>query len=268
MSGIFSAADLKKYWDAFSDNYEVSTIQQSSLLFRNLLPLLNLKTATCIVEAGCGPGNGLQILRETVPPEVKILANDISSEMVSKARSKNLANTEILEAGNETLPYSDEVCDRYIANLSLHIVADPVLMLNEALRVIKPGGLAVFSVWGHDVENNYFSIILQGMKKGSVLSAKRSFFHISNSDELCSLLRQAGFIDVRYAYIAVPIELTEAVEITKYAGLYQAVVDGCNGSEQKYEEIMRYCVEETTRVLEQGKIITLDSLIVVGKKPA
>jgi ubiquinone/menaquinone biosynthesis C-methylase UbiE len=267
MSVIFSSADLKKYWDAFSDNYDLLFAENTSLIFRHLLPILKLSAATCIVEAGCGPGRGLQILRETVPVNVKILANDISSEMVSKAISKNIANAEIIESGNETLPYPDEVCDRYIASLSLMLVTDPVLMLNEAFRLLKPGGLAAFSVWGHDLETNVFSILNHSMKIGAIVSARRSNFHLNNSDELCSMLRQAGFVDVRYSYIGIPIELTEAVDIAKYSRSNQALADLRNSNEEKFEEIIRYCVEETARVLESGKIITFESLIVVGKKP-
>jgi ubiquinone/menaquinone biosynthesis C-methylase UbiE len=39
----------------------------------------------------------------------------------------------------EELPFNAEEFDRYLANFLLHLVPDPVKMLKEAYRVLKPG---------------------------------------------------------------------------------------------------------------------------------
>jgi hypothetical protein len=77
--------------------------------------------------------------------------------------------------------------------------------------------------------------------------SKRSNFHLNNSDELSLMLKRAGFINVRCLHIRVPIELTEAVDIAKYAGSYQTLVDLRSSNEERFEEIMRYCVEKTAK---------------------
>ena len=116
---------IKQFWDSFANSYESNYQKISDGLFILSLPLLDIKSSTAIVEAGCGAGTGLQMLRNQVPATVKIFANDLSDEMITRARSKNIENCEILVASNETLPFSNECCNKYISNLTLHLVNDP-----------------------------------------------------------------------------------------------------------------------------------------------
>ena len=51
-------------------------------------------------------------------------------------------------SSSEELPYKSEFADRYIANLTLHIVENPGKMLAETFRILSSGGIAGFSVWG------------------------------------------------------------------------------------------------------------------------
>ena len=134
------------FWNNFSDEYIRTGIEHSTILYRLLIPLLRLNQASCIIEAGCGSGNGIEILREHIPVSIKIFANDFSEKMIEKCNSKRFENVEFIVGNNECLPYEDCICDRFIANLSLHLVENPVNMLNQAYRLLKSGGIAAFSV--------------------------------------------------------------------------------------------------------------------------
>jgi len=50
---------------------------------------------------------------------------------------------------NEDLSFvNDEEFEIYLANMSLHLVANPEKMLKEAYRILKKGGKIGVSVWG------------------------------------------------------------------------------------------------------------------------
>lgn len=46
------------------------------------------------------------------------------------------------------LPFPDEWFTSYVSNLCLMLVDDQTSMIREAFRVLKPGSIAAFTVWG------------------------------------------------------------------------------------------------------------------------
>lgn len=105
------------------------------------------------IEKALKSGNSLEILGieqriNTVPdPEVLDL---IEEQLISgKDQEFSLVNT-VAKIGNN-LELVDKVTpensvDIIISGLSLHIVPDPDLMLQQCFEVLKPGGRAAFSV--------------------------------------------------------------------------------------------------------------------------
>lgn len=68
-------------------------------------------------------------------------------------------------ANNELLPFGDESFGAYIANLSVHIVANPLNQVKEAYRVLKMNSIAVFTVWGAREESLFFSLVDMVLEK-------------------------------------------------------------------------------------------------------
>ncbi len=108
-----------------------------------------------ILEVGCGSG----VLCRQVSPEVvpggKITGVDISPEFLriaqSYAANAGLSDSIQWGAGQaEVLPFRDASFDAvFAARLLLHI-SDPQAVLNELVRVVRPGGRAVVMDWDFD----------------------------------------------------------------------------------------------------------------------
>eukprot|EP00026_Physarum_polycephalum_P022444 Phypoly_transcript_26524.p1 GENE.Phypoly_transcript_26524~~Phypoly_transcript_26524.p1 ORF type:complete len:162 (+),score=33.00 Phypoly_transcript_26524:66-488(+) len=114
-----------------------------------LLSWLQLNTAKDILEVACGTGGGLKLCAFMKTPETNLTGVDLSPAMVEKIKVKIQNPSVKVEVGNaEQLTFADESFDRYYASLGLHLVNDASQMLREACRVLKPGGIAAFSVWG------------------------------------------------------------------------------------------------------------------------
>ena len=146
MVTVRTSEELREHWNSFSSLYEKNFLESTTVIYQLMVPLITLSNATKIVEAGCGTGNGIKILRQHISDDIEIYGNDLSDEMLNKAKLQNYQNAHLILANNEILPYEDMFCDRYIANLSLQIVENPVSMINESFRVLQHGGIAVFSV--------------------------------------------------------------------------------------------------------------------------
>merc|ERR1740123_2116510 len=52
--------------------------------------------------------------------------------------------------------YADASFDRYISSLCLMLTGNAENMLRESYRVLKPQGIAAFSVWGYREKSLYF----------------------------------------------------------------------------------------------------------------
>ena len=95
------------------------------------------------MDIGTGPGH-LPIEIAKAAPEVEIVGVDLSKNMIEIAR-KNANAAGISERarfftgdGNR-LDFSDNTYDMVISSGSLHAWKDPVRVINECYRVLKPG---------------------------------------------------------------------------------------------------------------------------------
>lgn len=108
-----------------------------------------------ILDLGCGTGYFANFL-EQLYPEAKILGLDKSTGMLTQAQAKEknrlirLKNTYWIGGCAENLPFSDHSFDLVYSNLVLHWSNDFNKSLNEIRRLLKPGGLLLFSMVGPD----------------------------------------------------------------------------------------------------------------------
>jgi len=126
----------------------VDQLQVNKTLVDTLAPVMGEH----ILEVGCGSGVLCRQIAPAVVPGGKITGVDISTEFLKIARSY-AARTKLSDciqwgAGQaEVLPFHDAIFDGvFAARLLLH-VSDPQTVLNEMLRVVRPGGRVVVMDW-------------------------------------------------------------------------------------------------------------------------
>jgi phosphatidylethanolamine/phosphatidyl-N-methylethanolamine N-methyltransferase len=119
-----------------------------------LLILLNKKRAEClqsipftnhsrIALVGCGTGLDLEYL----PRKSSILAMDLTRKMLQIASKKGLSrgfdSFFSIQMNAETLALKSNSVDFIILSLIIAVVNDPNRCMQEAIRVLKPGGTMV-----------------------------------------------------------------------------------------------------------------------------
>jgi SAM-dependent methyltransferase len=97
-----------------------------------------------LIDVGCGPGTITVGLAQVVAPG-EVLGVDFAPEMIEQARSlakeKRISNVRFEVARAEDLPVADESCDAAFEHTLLEHVANPLRVLREMRRVLKPGGV-------------------------------------------------------------------------------------------------------------------------------
>jgi ubiquinone/menaquinone biosynthesis C-methylase UbiE len=96
------------------------------------------------VDLGCGAGQlVLEMVRQA--PGLHVTGIDLSEKMLADAKQTaqqaGLEDRVDFRLGNvEEIPFSDQSLDLVISTFSLHHWTNPVKVLNEIDRVLKPGG--------------------------------------------------------------------------------------------------------------------------------
>lgn len=99
------------------------------------------------LDIGSGTGR-LAALMGGSAPEARVIASDIALTMLRKAREKHGDSFGLAAADCCSLPFKDDVFDSAGSSLALQWARDLTLAFQEAARVLKPGGLFVFSTLG------------------------------------------------------------------------------------------------------------------------
>lgn len=101
-------------------------------------------------DLGCGTG---QIAEALAPFVEQVIAVESSRAMLKAARQRlsHLDNVELRQGELETLPVKDQSLDAATMFLVLHHLPEPLLVLLEAGRVLKPGGrLLIVDMFEHE----------------------------------------------------------------------------------------------------------------------
>jgi len=107
-----------------------------------------------LVDIGTGAGRMLELLGPKVGEAVGI---DLSHEMLALARAnldrEELGNCRVRHGDMQSLPFAESSVDAVTYHQVLHFADEPVTVLAEGSRVLRPGGLMVVADFApHDVE--------------------------------------------------------------------------------------------------------------------
>ena len=118
---------------------QAASLQQS--VGKNLLSLLPAKPYATCIDLGCGPGEHLPALNRM---SENLFAVDISMSMLKALEHSDTPAIGIC-GDAEQLPFADNSVDLIYSSLTLQWCSDLLSVMEEAYRVLKPGGTFAFS---------------------------------------------------------------------------------------------------------------------------
>ena len=116
------------------------------------LGCLNLRPGMVLADLGAGPGFFTLDAARMVAPGGKVLAIDISREMLElcmqRAGEEGIKNVEpVLATGPHRYPVATASVDAVLMAVVLHEADSPAEMLGEVRRMLKPGGAVLLAEW-------------------------------------------------------------------------------------------------------------------------
>ena len=142
----------------------------------------------CLIDLGCGDGT---YSIAAFQRGARVTGVDISDAMLDSARRRAAAcsaSVEWCQASAESLPYDSDTFDIVLAVTILCFIRDPLQVVQEVSRVLRPGGWFVIGELGR-----YSSWALSRRVRGWFGSSRWRDAHFWTLGELQHLLQQAGF---------------------------------------------------------------------------
>jgi ubiquinone/menaquinone biosynthesis C-methylase UbiE len=135
-----------------------------------------------------------QAVTERLRPEQGLIGVDIALPMLQLAQQK-LGNAKRIWWANspaEQLPFRDGAFDGLICNNSFHYYRQPVAVLTEFHRVLRPGGQLVLADWCNDFLTNKLSYWML-LAAHHLYIHRYALSHVYSLKEMTGLLTSAGF---------------------------------------------------------------------------
>ena len=109
-----------------------------------------------VLEIAAGTGVVTRRLASALPDDVAIVATDLNQPMLDQAAAIGVARpVEWRQADAMRLPFKDASFDAVVCQLGVMFFPDKPTAFAEARRVLRPGGVLIFSAWDRIEENEF-----------------------------------------------------------------------------------------------------------------
>lgn len=165
---------------------------------------LDLQPGQQVLELACGPGDTGFLAAELVKPGGTLISSDASGAMLGvatgRARDLGVRNVEFKRIELEWIDLPTASVDAVLCRWGLMFSFDPATALQEARRVIRPGGRISLAVWDVPEQNPWATIPTRALiELGHVEPPDPDapgMFSLADRAGLRELLERAGFLDV------------------------------------------------------------------------
>lgn len=261
-------------WDKAADHYENGWRDSLSLAQHKLIERAAPQPGERVLDIACGTGLVTFPLAERVGPEGRVVASDLSQRMVdivaADAVARDYPRVETMRASADAHPaIADGSLDLVTCALGLMYFPDTRAVMREVMRMLRPGGRAVFAVWGDRRNCGWAEIfpIVDARVKSEVCPL---FFRLGSSGALAREVGWAGLELTSEDRIStfLPYASAEAAIDAAFAGGPVALAYNRFDEQVKREAHAEYLASIAPYRMGEGYRIPGEFVICSGVKPA
>ncbi|MEE4216604.1 MAG: methyltransferase domain-containing protein [Xanthomonadales bacterium] len=141
---------VRESYDRHSQHYDQYAALEKEVCSRLLDRITFRRTEPAtVLDLGCGTGGGAAALKKAFR-KAQVVAIDLSAGMLSEAARQSRLRHPLkrVNADIGSLPFSHHTADLIFSSLAAPWLTDPRPFFEEVRRVLKPGGMFLFSMFG------------------------------------------------------------------------------------------------------------------------
>jgi ubiquinone/menaquinone biosynthesis C-methylase UbiE len=163
-----------------------------------------------VLEVACGTGLMTRPLRDRLSPSRRLVASDLSQPMLDYAREKlaDAPGIEWMKADALDLPFADGEFAALACSLGVMFPAEKEKLFAQLRRVLRPGGLLLFTVWDRKELNTcvrVYSEVIEGMFPGDPEMQFTVPYSMHDTARLRELVVGAGFQEPKLEKVPITV---------------------------------------------------------------
>jgi ubiquinone/menaquinone biosynthesis C-methylase UbiE len=168
-----------------------------------MLELASLAPGQTVLEAASGPGMLAREAARRIGATGSVVAADIAEAALEEGRKRasaeGLGNISFKVEDAEAMSFADAGFDRILCSMGLMHFPSADVAAREMLRVLKPGGRLVASVWGSEERVPFLACALHCLQRNlpPPRTERPSIFRFGTAGALHGLIAGAGFAEVQ-----------------------------------------------------------------------
>ena len=194
-------------WDANAQFVD----EQLAFATETLLDAAGIGEGDAVLDLAAGPGGAGLAAAERVGPRGTVVLSDVAADMVAVAARRAGARTQVSTAvfDQSEIAAEDGQFDAVISRHGLMFVEDAVGAVQEAARVLRPGGRYAAMTWGARDLNPWLGLVLDAVGEQFGVPfpppSIRGPFSLDDAAVLTSVLEDGGLLDVQVEAMATPM---------------------------------------------------------------
>lgn len=259
------AQGWRRWWATFEDGAQA--------LSDRLVELAEIRPGDRVLDIATGIGEPAITAARKVQPNGKVIATDISPEMlaIAKERSKELGLERIVvfeESDAESYAYPSSSFDAVISRWGLMFLPNLIPTLQKIRESLMPKGILAAAVWS--VPEN--APVLMAAFKTAALNlgtappsaGSPGPFRLADMKNLEDLFKQSGFKDTRTEKMRITFRFNSADDFASFHRAINAPISAMlkNQPSQKHEQIWNAISDAAKHYADNKGRVTFDNEVI------
>ena len=194
---------LVEFYDRVAPEYDAWAGGLHGRVAAKLVDVAAPRRGDAVLDVGCGTGLVTHLLAAKVGRKGSVVGIDLSARMLDLARPSALPNTKFMAMAAEHMVFRSRSFDLITYGQSLPYLVNPLASLEEAVRLLRPGGRVALSLHRRSLQTEAQDLFYQVLGDLAIRhhmrvpehSPERSVY--GEPENLPRLLDEFGFEKVR-----------------------------------------------------------------------
>ena len=269
-------AQQRQMWDNVAAGWQAwwPTLERGAQKVSDkLVEMAEIKQGDKVLDIGTGIGEPAVTAARRVQPNGKVIATDISPQMlaIAKSRAKSVGLESFMEfrqSDGENLDFPNSSFNAVLSRWGLMFLPNLLSALKAIRHLLVPGGKLAAAVWSSPSKvpmlDLAFSTVRKQINAPAPPAGTPGPFALANSEALRQSFGQAGFKDIRLETFSITFGFDSAESYTKFQQQITAPIQAmlAGQSEERKNQVWNAVTEAVGQYADSHGRVNMDNEVI------